>query len=307
MSAPIAIFGYNRPAHLKAMLGSLFRCRGIDDAPLVIFSDGPRGDQDRGAVQAVRAILAELPRGRVELVLAEQNKGLKQSICDGVSAVTARYGRAIVLEDDLILSPAALDYFNAALDRYASEPRVWSVSGYVHDVPALSHRDRAFFLPFAQPWGWATWDRAWCRFDPQKPVPDALLASPAFRQAFSANGISDYATMLKMARDGQISSWFVRWYFAMFSEGGLSLFPPATLVGNRGVSGGSGSHGGRFNPYDLLVKPILPCDRTFQLPDEVAVDFQALDAIPRCWEASVLRFNHRAGAIKRRVLRTRAR
>lgn len=303
MTAAIAIFAYDRPQHLEAMLASLFRCRGVERAPIVVFSDGPRGDRDRQDVLRVRQLLAELPRERVELVLAERNKGLKRSICDGVSAMTARHGRVIVLEDDLEMSPAALDYFNAALDKYADEMRVWSVSGYIHDVPRLRDRDDAFFLPFAQPWGWATWERAWRRFDPEAEIADDLLASRAFRHAFSANGISDYATMLELARDGYIDSWFVRWYLAMFREGGLSLFPPASLVTNRGVSGGSGSHGGRLNPYDLLVRPRPPCDRRFRLPDAIAVDFPALDAIPRSWEASVLRFNHRAGSMKRRLLR----
>lgn len=303
MKAPIAVFAYRRPAHLKAMLETLARCNGFEESSVIVFSDGAKSEQDRPDVLAVREMVTGLGWINLELVVSEKNKGLKRSISEGVSTVVARHGRVIVLEDDLHLSPVALDYFNAALDKYAAEPRVWSISGYMYDVPQLRGRDSAFFLPFAQSWGWATWERAWSKFDPDEEIPEAVLASRSFQRAFSVNGISDFANMLRMARDGYISSWFIRWYYKIFSEGGLSVFPPVTLISNRGVSGGSGTHAGRFNPYDLLVKSKAPSQKIVLLPDEIVIDFQAMDAIPNSWEVSVLRFNHAAGSMKRRLKR----
>lgn len=307
MNAPIAVFAYRRPAHLAAMLESLSQCLGFAQSPVIVFVDGPKGEEDVADVLAVRSLLEGLKWSNLEIVAARENQGLKRSVCAGVSAVAAAYERVIVLEDDLVLSPLALHYFNTALDRYADESSVWSISGYVYDVPDLRQRQEAFFLPFAQSWGWATWNRAWSQFDMDAEVPVHLLDSASFRKAFSMNGLSDYATMLALARDGLIDSWFILWYLAIFRKGGLSLFPPVPYVANRGVSGRGGTHAGRWNPYDLLVKPAFLGSAMVGMPDRVAVDYPAMDAIPRSWEASVIRTIHLAGAIKRRMRRRLAR
>ena len=72
---------------------------------------------------------------------------MKNSIIAGVTQACEEHGRVIVLEDDLLLSPVALRYFNAALDRYADDPRVMHVSGYMFPVrkrlpPAFFYRCR---------------------------------------------------------------------------------------------------------------------------------------------------------------------
>ena len=302
-NAPVAIFVYRRPAHLRAMLDTLVRCEGFSETPIFVFSDGAKGDHDRADVLAVRELLGGLGWRNLELILSPENRGLKRSICEGVSAIVSRYGQIIVLEDDLHLSPVALSYFNAALSKYATASRVWSIAGYMFDVPQLRQRETAFFLPFAYPWGWATWDRAWNQFDADEKLPHEVLSTNSFRHAFSVNGLSNYANMLKMARDGYIDSWYIRWYYKVFMEGGVSLFPPVTLVQNRGVSGGSGTHAGTLNPYALLVHPRSPSETLPRLPEKVVVDFAAMDVIPFSWEASVLRFNHSAGSMRRRLWR----
>lgn len=304
MNAPIAIFAYNRPDHLQAMLATLSQCQGFDTSPVVVFCDGAKGEVDREGVEKVREIVSGLGWANLELVFADRNKGLKRSISEGVTAVAARYGRVIVLEDDLHLSPVALDFFNAALDKYADCPRVWSISGYMYDVPQLRERESALFLPFAQSWGWATWHRAWSQFDPDEELPDDVIHSRSFKKAFAVNGISDFADMLQLARDGLVSSWFVRWHYKIFMDGGVSLFPPVTYVSNRGISGGGGTHAGRFNPYELLVKPRSPAKAMVRLPDQIRIDFSAMDVVPRSWEATVLRFIHTVGSYKRRLKRS---
>jgi hypothetical protein len=303
MNAPIAIFAYRRAGHLKAMLETLSRCVEFEQSPVIVFVDGPKGAEDRSHVLAVRDVVSNLDWNNLEVVFSEQNKGLKRSISEGVTSVIRRHGRAIVLEDDLHLSPVALQFFNKALDKYADEPRVWSISGYMYDVPELRSRKDAFFIPFAQSWGWATWERAWTQFDLDAAIPNDILETRSFRRAFSVNGISDFANMLRLARDGHINSWYVRWYFKIFSEGGVSLFPPVTLVTNRGISSTGGTHASLLNPYDMLVKPQPPAQALVGLPDRVAVDYPAMDVIPKSWEATVIRTIHTAGSVKRKLQR----
>ena len=66
--------------------------------------------------------------------------GCGRSIVQAVTRLCETHGRVIVIEDDLIVSPAILAWFNTALDRYIDDERVMQISGHMFDVPALKAR-----------------------------------------------------------------------------------------------------------------------------------------------------------------------
>jgi len=297
--APVAIFAYNRRDRLEAMFESLRRTDGFDRTQVTIFVDGPKREADRAAVDLVRNYVNGLRLPNVRAILSETNKGLRNSISAGVTQIVAEHGRAIVLEDDLVLSPIALTYFNAALNRYADDPRVWSVSGYISDVPRLRDFPRALILPYAHSWGWATWDRAWRHFSLDARPRDENFASAAFRRAIDMNGFYPFRDMLAHSTAGRVNSWYAHWLYTIFRNGGRSIFPPRRVLDNYGIS--AGTHGGSLNPHELLVSrpPLLERVPEFEAADEI--DYFAVDLLKHCWEARVQRGIAFAGGIKRRL------
>ena len=119
---------------------------------------------------------------------------------------------------------------------------MFQVSGYQFSVPEFSERRKALFLPITVSWGWATWKRAWRQFDPQASGWQRLRRDTRFRRKFNVNGVYDYATMMLRQAQGVRDSWAIRWYWTVFKNDGLTLFPPRTLVRNTGFDG-SGTHG----------------------------------------------------------------
>src|SRR6202035_1261892 len=103
--APIAIFVYKRPEHLRCTLDSLRRCEGFANSKIIVFGDGPRTANDFASVEATRRIAQAQLGSQAEYHFRSKNAGLAASIIGGVDEVTRRFGRAIVLEDDLDLSP----------------------------------------------------------------------------------------------------------------------------------------------------------------------------------------------------------
>ena len=217
-------------------------CEGFDASDVIIHCDGPRDDGEVDAVTATRELARTLLGEHAEYHFSKVNLGLSGSVIAGVSDTVNRFGRAIVVEDDLALSPAFLTYMNQALDRYVNDERVFQVSGYMFDVPQLTAAPSASFLPFTVSWGWATWKRAWDQFDPMATGWEALRTDKALRRRFNLDGSYDYATMLMRQMAGLRDSWAVRWYWTVFKANGLVLFPPASLVRNIGFDG-SGTHG----------------------------------------------------------------
>src|SRR5262249_11548578 len=126
--APIVVFAYCRPNHLKRVLDALAENSGAAQSRLLIYCDGAKSPADRTNVDATRAVARKAGGfAQVEIFERQSNHGLSNSIVSGVNEVCNRFGRAIVLEDDVVPTPFFLRYCNDALDRYADEQRVLSI------------------------------------------------------------------------------------------------------------------------------------------------------------------------------------
>jgi hypothetical protein len=240
--APIIVFAYNRPEHLQATLRSLSQCPEWHRSRVVVYSDGPRERGDAAAVAEVRALARSLDHPCAQIVERESNLGLARSIIRGVSEVCERFGRAIVVEDDLLVSTRFLAYLNRALDNYAERRDIYQVSAHMFEVPEFAERSSSLLLPLTTTWGWATWQRAWREFRVDARGWDCLKSDRACRRRFNLGNSYDYYTMLRRQMGGKRDSWGVRWYWTVFAADGLSCFPPKSLVLNSGMDG-SGTHG----------------------------------------------------------------
>jgi len=162
--APIVLFVYNRPWHMRQTIEALQKNELAEVSELFIFSDGPKSEADKEKVLEVREYIKTIPGFKsVTLIKRERNIGLAQSIITGVTDVINRYGRIIVLEDDMVTSPYFLKFMNEALEFYKDAEKVVCVHGYIYPIEAKL--PETFFLRGADCWGWATWKRGWDLFD----------------------------------------------------------------------------------------------------------------------------------------------
>ena len=271
-SSPIAIFVHRRPEHTRRLLLSLLANPPASQSAIHIYCDGARYDREAPEVERARAVVRELAPKHARIVERDANLGLAKSVVAGVSELVEAHGEVIVLEDDLELSPVALEYFNAALERYLGEERVMHVSGYMYPVRAAL--PETFFYREATCWGWATWARAWRHFEPDAMRIRSAVIERGARRAFDAEGSSKFFGMLQAQIDGRVDSWAIRWYGSMWMRGGLALHPGQSLVRNTGLDG-SGEHHGLTGAYDvdLGAAPV----RVF--PDSVKESAEAMRAM----------------------------
>lgn len=275
--SPIAVFIYKRAAHLEATLKSLKGCDGYADSKVIIFADGPKARHEQDAVNAARRVAHEQLGPGAEYHFSDTNIGLGSSIIRGVSDVVGRFGRAVVVEDDLELAPHFLTFMNAALARYEDRAEVFQVAGHMFATPEFAARDSALFLPFTTTWGWATWSRAWAQFDPLATGWESLQNDRALRARFNLGGAYDYSTMLERQMAGSRDSWGIRWYWSVFRNAGLVCFPPHSMVRNAGIDG-SGTHGrGILRGFRRSIESLER--REIALTDEVSVDPADFDAV----------------------------
>jgi hypothetical protein len=240
VAAPIALFVFNRQWHTQQTIEALRNNELAAKSELFIFSDGPRYRSDKGKVQSVRQYLKTVS-GFKNMAIFErtENLGLGPSIIDGVTELINRYGRVVVLEDDMVTSPYFLRFMNDALDFYNDEERVISIHGYIY--PMKEQLPETFFLKGADCWGWATWKRGWDLFETNgKKLLDELKARKLTRE-FDFNGSYSYTRMLANHVRGKNNSWAIRWYASAFLKDKLTLYPGISLVKNIGMDA-SGTH-----------------------------------------------------------------
>lgn len=293
--APIALIAFKRPMTTLQTLYTLSRCPEAERSELFVFCDGPRNEGERRDVELTREVIRSHKWcGRVEIVEAEQNRGLARSVIAAVTRLCDSHGRVIVLEDDLLVSRGFLAYMNEALRRYAEEERVMQVSGHCFDIDPQA--PRPFFLPLVTTWGWGTWKRAWARFQ-ERPLDVERLQDRAYRRAFDADGSYVFSGMLEAQLAGRVDSWGIRWMWSVFHHQGRVLFPGRTLVKNIGAGeGATHTHSG-MDLSSLTSRTFGLDNEARPFPDRVEIDQAAYEA----WKRYLNR------TLPRPRLRTRAR
>ena len=278
--APVVLFVYNRPEHARRTIESLRANDLASDSHLIIFSDGPKSPDAKDKVREVRKLIRGVSGFRsVTIHQSPENKGLAKSIIGGVTGVCTKYGRIIVLEDDLVTSPWFLRYMNDALCEYELDERVVSIHGYT--FPVDEQLPETFFVRGADCWGWATWRRGWDLFEPDGAKLLAELRLQKLTRLFDFDGAYSYTRMLKKQIAGKNQSWAVRWHAAAFLANRLTLYPGTSLVQNIG-NDMSGTHCDARDSFftKLAERPI----RVGRIPLEECSS--ARMALVRFWKAN---------------------
>jgi hypothetical protein len=288
--APVVLFVYNRPGHTVKTLDALSRNYLAPESRLFIFADGPKANSsetERLKIQEVRAIIHKTSCcGSITIVESKQNKGLSVSILNGVTEIIEKYGRVIVLEDDMVTSPWFLNFMNEALGMYEREDKVVCISGYVHPVP--EPLPFSFFIRGSDCWGWATWKRAWDTFERDGKKSLAGIKRAGLTKAFEYDGTYPYMRMLREQISGKNDSWAIRWYASAFLAGQLMLYPGKSLLKNIGADG-SGTHGGINSRWDTDAasnKPLLQRIEVIENSEakaKMARYFKSLNLYHRDW------------------------
>ena len=241
--APILLFTYNRLNHTQHCIKSLQRNLLAQDSELFIYSDAAKTKEQEDEVQAVRSYLHTIQGFKqITIIEREENWGLARNIIDGVTTQVNRYGKVIVLEDDLVVAPHFLQFMNDALETYKDEPKVGHIQAcdFTQD-PTLPE---TFLIKWTGSWGWGTWDRAWKHFNPNGKELLKKLEERKLTYTFDFNGKYGFTRMLRRQIEGKNNSWAIRWNASLFLEDILSLNVGRSLVQNEGFDGTGTNCGG---------------------------------------------------------------
>lgn len=266
MYAPIIIFAFNRLEPLKRCVASLLANSEAAESDLIVYVDGPRASKEGETekVMAVREYVKTITGFKtVTYHFSEKNKKLGPSIIAGVMEVMNQYGRAIVIEDDLIVSKNMLAFVNQGLEQYEMVQDVFSISAYTNIVKIpKDYPYDAYFCPRSTSWGWATWKDRWDSVNWELKDWGKVEQNA---KAFNRWGGSDCFGMLKAWHEGRNQSWAIRFCYNQFVQGKHSLFPIVSKIDNEGFDG-SGTNCKQWSRYKFELDKTD--NKTFSLPED---------------------------------------
>lgn len=296
MLAPVVVFVYNRADHALQTLNHLSGNELADQTDLYIYCDNAKNEKAREAVENVHAVVDDFAYNsgfkNVTVVKAEKNKGLAASIIEGVTDIINKYGKVIVVEDDLITSRDFLTYMNKALDFYETNPKVWSISGYTFPLKSLGKYSHDVYMsPRGCSWGWATWKDRFERVDWSISDFPEFIKDPERVKHFNEGGV-DMAEMLTRQYNGKINSWAIRWCYQESKENMFTVYPVKSRVKNIGCDN-SGTNCVSSNLYDTTL-----------ISGNTACNFENLEPDKKVMSEFRMMYDYsKLGNIKRKLLR----
>lgn len=167
ISMAIVVIAYNRPDSLLRLLNSLEK---VDyeghKVPLIISIDYSGDDSVYKAAKAFN-----WKAGEKKIIQHASNLGLKKHVLT-CGDLVKDYDALIVLEDDLVVSPAMYSYAWRAVEKYKDDDNIaaislyskgWNETAWKPFVPSPTYYD-TYFVQTAESWGQVWMRNEWLNF-----------------------------------------------------------------------------------------------------------------------------------------------
>lgn len=170
MTAPVLLFTYSRAKHTEDTIIALSENELADETEVFAYTCSPGNDEVAPYVEETKNVLKKYSNSSLFKSFNIIDKGehvpLGPAMADAVTEVIGKYGRVIVVEDDIVTSTDFLKFMNDALDFYEDSENVFSISGYSFAMDSIKDlEDSVYMIRRNNPWGWATWKSRWDNYD----------------------------------------------------------------------------------------------------------------------------------------------
>lgn len=231
---PVLLLIFNRPDTTERV----FECiRDARPEQLFVAADGPRANREGEAeiCSQTRKIIEKVDwKCELKTLFQKENIGCCAGPEQGISWFFDNVDEGIILEDDCLPDPSFFHFCSELLERFREDQLIYHISGNNYFQGREFTKFSYHFSYYHDNWGWATWSRAWKRYqhdlgdwietEGKKLFPNEI---PKSEQFFWSKKFSD-------AHHARVDAWDYRWRASMWKNKGLSIYPTKNLVENIG-------------------------------------------------------------------------
>jgi hypothetical protein len=238
---PVLLLGYNRPHQMRGLLQSL---APLKPKLILLAVDGPRKNRanDAELVRQTQELASEITwDAEVRTRFRDSNLGLRRAVVDAVTWANSEYGRVIVLEDDVRAGPQLIEFLNHNLSAYKENTKIAHINGY-NLVPKehLAYPNDASRLSiYPESYAWATWDRAWQKYDDNLTWAENASIQDIKKICGSTIGALRWKQNFGDAAAERIDTWAYRWLASMWEHEWLMVSPNRNIAIYEGSEQGT--------------------------------------------------------------------
>jgi hypothetical protein len=241
LTTPVVLIIFNRPHTTERVFEAIRTAR---PRTLFVIADGARADRSGEAelCRATRAVVLDNVDWEcdVRTDLSSENLGCAARVVSGLNWVFGQVEQAIILEDDCVPTPSFFLFCESLLERYRDDTRVMAIGGDNFQGGVRRSPYSYHFSKYPYVWGWATWRRAWQRYDPAISSWPTFRRSPEFAARCQDAGERRYwSGCFDRVHGGARDIWDYQWLHAMWLHDGLNVEPEVNMVTNIGVGTGT--------------------------------------------------------------------
>jgi hypothetical protein len=236
LKTAVLLLAFNRPDTTARVFEAIRRAR---PQRLYVAIDGPRATRPGEAALCaeVRRIVSAVDWPcELHTLFRDENMGCKRSVSSALDWFFSQEERGIILEDDCLPSASFFRFCEDLLERFADDPRVFSIQGNFFGGAPKPEASYLFSKMFYM-WGWASWADRWRSVN----VHDIDVAG--IRRAITKDcwlGSSFLTEMywlsiVERQAAGKIDSWGYPVMFHCFANKLLNVTPTTNLVLNIGT------------------------------------------------------------------------
>ena len=236
---PVLICGFNRPDCLAMVVSAV---KVAAPRQLFLALDYPREGRpnDVPGYEACKKIFNNVDWPcEVHRNYAEKNLGCGERMQSAISWVFQHVDRAIILEDDVVADPSFFRFCGELLERYKDDTRVGMISGcdeHCHMHKVETYGDSYYFDRMTNITGWATWKRAWDKYDPEMADWPFFAETRILKNIFPRKyHVTDWIGYSGRLYRKERKTWAGKWAMTMYREHWLSAHSSINLVTHMGT------------------------------------------------------------------------
>lgn len=261
--SPILFLTFNRIDTTKLVFEQI---KQVKPNKIYLASDGARDKIDKNniteskKVDDIRKYLLENISWDCDIKtrFLMQNNGCKIAVSNAIEWFFANEEQGIILEDDCLPNESFFRFCDEMLDRYKDNDKIFMVSGW----SALDFDKKAkaslecdyYFSKYNHIWGWASWARAWKKYERENNNFKEDFKKIEFDTIKEKN---EFKKVLSLYFRGEIDTWDYPFTFSIWKNNGLCIYPKNNMIKNIGFNRDDATHTNGeskfqyMNAYDL--------------------------------------------------------
>lgn len=249
VKSPILLLSFNR---LDTLMEVFLEIKKVKPSRLYLASDGPRvgkmdanGTLESTKVARVREFLCKSISWECEVhtLFNEQNLGCKYAVSSAISWFFENEESGIILEDDCLPNTSFFRFCDECLEMYKNNNEIFMVSGWSaldFDKKAKqSIKEDYYFSKYNHIWGWASWRRAWKKYELECENLEDIIKNIHFDTRREKR---EYTNIFKQYFSGNINTWDYPWTFSIWRHNGLCIYPKNNMIKNIGFNRDDATH-----------------------------------------------------------------